>query len=330
VTGDGGLRAATAPASHVAAEIASQPAAWRQAAALAGDLRASLPRGPIALTGCGTSFHVAQSVAALWEGHGLGTADAFPASEMPVRDGYRAVVLISRSNTTTELVELLRRLHDRPSLALTGNSDGPVSAAATHTLALDFADERSIVQTRFATSVLALFRALVGADVEALATAASQALAAGPPRFDGVARFVFLGTGHAVGLAHEAALKMREAALTVTESYPAMEYRHGPIALAEPGVVVWMLGTPPPGLVEDVRRTGARVVDDPVDPLVDLVRVQAAAVALAEGKGLDPDHPRHLSRAVLLPELPLPEVSLPEVSLPRESLPGELLPGEGV
>jgi fructoselysine-6-P-deglycase FrlB-like protein len=291
----------TAHTSHVDVELASQPATWRQTTALVPDLRALLPGGPIALTGCGTPFNVAQSVAVLWESHGLGTADAFCASEMPVRDGYQKVVVISRSNATTELVDLLQRLGDRPSLAIVGDPAGPVSAAATHALALPFADERSVVQTRFATSVVALFRGLVGDDVETLATAATRALDAGPLRFESAHRYVFLGTGDGVGLAHEAALKMREAALTVTESYAAMEYRHGPIALAEPGVVVWILGTPPRGLVDEVLRTGATVVNDPVDPLIDLVRVQASAVALAHAKGLDPDHPRHLSRAVLLP-----------------------------
>ncbi len=93
---------------------------------------------------------------------------------------------------------------------------------------------------------------------------------------------------------------MREASRTVTESYPAMEYRHGPIALAEPNVVVWLLGAPPAGLVDDVLRTGATVVNDDLDPLVDLVRVQSTAVTIAHRKGLDADNPRHLTRAVLL------------------------------
>ncbi len=45
-------------------------------------------------------------------------------------------------------------------------------------------------------------------------------------------RIVFLGAGWTVGLASEAALKLREAAGAWTESYPAMEYRHGPISAA--------------------------------------------------------------------------------------------------
>jgi fructoselysine-6-P-deglycase FrlB-like protein len=284
---------------HVEREIASQPTSWLRAAELAETLRTVLPAGRIALTGCGTSFYVAQSVAVLWENAGLGQADAFAASEMPIRSDYSAVVVISRSGTTTELIDLLHRLGDAPTLALVG-SDGPVSAAATRSLTLAFADEQSVVQTRFATSVVALFRALVGQDVPALAEVAAAELARPVQTFAGVTRFVFLGTGTGVGLAHEAALKMREAARTVTESYPAMEYRHGPIALAEPGVVVWLLGPAPDGLVDDVLRTGATVIDDDLDPLVDLVRVQSAAIAIARDKNLDPDNPRHLTRAVLL------------------------------
>jgi len=287
------------PRLHVAAEIASQPESWRHAAGLADQLRILLPAGRIALTGCGTSFYVAQSVAMLWESAGLGQADAFAASEMPIRTDYDTVVVISRSGTTTEVVDLLHRLGDVRTLALVG-SDGPISGAAGNSLVLAFADEKSVVQTRFATSVVALFRALIGDDIQALADRAEQELRRPTLDFGTVERFVFLGTGAGVGLAHEAALKMREAARTVTESYPAMEYRHGPIALAEPGVVVWLFGTPPPGLVDDVLRTGATVVDAALDPLVDLVRVQSAAVAIADHKGLDADQPRNLTRAVLL------------------------------
>jgi fructoselysine-6-P-deglycase FrlB-like protein len=287
------------PGLHVAVEIASQPESWRHAAGLTDQLRALLPAGRIALTGCGTSFYVAQTVAVLWESARLGQADAFAASEMPIRTDYDTVVAISRSGTTTEVVDLLHRLGDIRTLALVG-SDGPISGAAGSSLVLAFADEKSVVQTRFATSVVALFRALVGDDVQRLADRAEHVLHQPTLEFGNVARFVFLGTGAGVGLAHEAALKMREAARTVTESYPAMEYRHGPIALAEPGVVVWLFGTPPSGLVDDVLRTGATVVDAALDPLVDLVRVQSTAIAIADHKGLDADQPRNLTRAVLL------------------------------
>ena len=61
-------------------------------------------------------------------------------------------------------------------------------------------------------------------------------------------QITFLGGGWTYGLAQEAALKMREAAGAWTEAYPAMEYRHGPIAITGRGRVAWMFGTLPDGL----------------------------------------------------------------------------------
>ena len=207
------------PGAFLAAEIASQPDCWRRAAGLAGDLRALLPAGRIALAGCGTSAYVAQAAAVHWETAGLGEADAFAASEMPAGRSYDTVVVVSRSGTTTEAADLLHRLGEARTVAVVGDAAGPVARAATHHLELGFADERSVVQTRFATSVVALFRALAGDDVGPVAAAAAAALGRPAPVPAGADRFVFLGTGAAVGLAHEAALKLREAALTVTESY---------------------------------------------------------------------------------------------------------------
>ena len=70
------------------------------------------------------------------------------------------------------------------------------------------------------------------------------------------------GTGWTVGLANEAALKLREAAQFWAESYLAMEYRHGPLSIAAPGRAVWPFGALPPGLAEQIRGTGATLVDD--------------------------------------------------------------------
>ena len=72
---------------------------------------------------------------------------------------------------------------------------------------------------------------------------------------------MFLGRGWTVGLANEAALKMREASGAWAESYPAMEYRHGPISVAGIRSAVWPLGDVEPDLLRDVAATGATVVD---------------------------------------------------------------------
>jgi fructoselysine-6-P-deglycase FrlB-like protein len=166
---------------------------------------------------------------------------------------------------------------------------------------LDFADERSVVQTRFATSQLALLRAHLGEDLGAAIADAELALAERLPESLVTAdQFTFLGRGWTVGLAAEAALKMREAATAWTESYPAMEYRHGPISIAGPGRVTWMFGELPIGMAEQIDNTGGTLVTSRLDPMADLVRAQRLAVAIAQAKGNNPDQPRNLTRSVIL------------------------------
>ena len=72
-------------------------------------------------------------------------------------------------------------------------------------------------------------------------------------------QFTFLGTGWTYGLANEAALKLREAAGMWTEAYPAMEYRHGPVAVTGEGSVVWLFGPPPDGLAAEIAAAGGRL-----------------------------------------------------------------------
>ena len=208
-------------------EIASQPECWCEAARLAraAEVRRKLPSAGarVAVVGCGTSLFMAQSFAALREGSGAGETDAFPASEFPLGRRYEHVVALTRSGTTTEVLRVLERLRTGVrSTAITTGEQLPAAAVATDTVALPFADERSVVQTRFATTSLALWRAWLGEDVTALADAAARVAGAELP--DGLTearQFTFVGQESAVGIAHEAALKGREAAQLWTESYDA-------------------------------------------------------------------------------------------------------------
>ena len=85
-----------------------------------------------------------------------------------------------------------------------------------------------------------------------------------------------------------------------TEAYPAMEYRHGPIAVTGPGSVVWLLGPAPDGLTREIAAAGGLVWQSQEDPMTELVRVHRLAAAAARARGLDPDQPRNLSRSVIL------------------------------
>lgn len=292
------------PAAHVTAEIASQPEVWLQAVALAAESADRLPRpgARVAVVGCGTSAFIAQAYAAYREGSGQGVTDAFVASEFPLGRSYDLIVAITRSGTTTEVLDLLAALPEsQRTLAIVGDPDSPGATAADDVILMAFADEKSVVQTRFATSVLALLRAGLGHDVAALAESAREALAADlPTGWENAEQFVFLGRGPGVGLATEAGLKMREAALAWAESYPAMDYRHGPISLAEPHSLIWFITEPPIGLPEQIRATGASVEWAGREPMVELVRMQRAAVAVALHRGYNPDLPRNLTRSIVL------------------------------
>jgi len=285
-------------------EIASQPECWAKAIEMAASAGPALPaRGErVAVIGCGSSLNVARCYAALREAAGHGETDAFPASEVPVTRCYDRMVYVSRTGTTTEVLEALRQAPDRArTTAVAADPGSPLVREAGHVVLLDFADELSVVSSRFITSSIVLLRAHLGADVRALPEAAARELARPlPPGLAERTEFTFLGRGWAAAIADEAALKLREASRTWAESYPAMEYRHGPISVSDENTAVWALGDMPPGLLADARYTGALVIASDADPLAGLIGAQRLAAVLAERKGIDPDQPRALSRSVIL------------------------------
>ncbi|GAA1491259.1 SIS domain-containing protein [Brachybacterium sacelli] len=283
-------------------ELRSQPQTWRRALDLLEQVRDLLPRPGerVLAIGCGTSWFMATAYAALREAAGQGVTDAATATEIPTGRDYDRVVALSRSGTTTEIIEVLAATA-APSVLLTAVAGGPAAAHADSEIVLDFADESSVVQTRFATTALALLRASLGDDLGAALTDAETVLATEPdPTWVAADQVTFLGTGWTKALADEAALKLREATRSWSESYFAMEYRHGPIAIAEPGRLVHLFGAAPAGLEAQVTETGATWVSTASDPLAQLVAVHLWALRRAERHGLDPDRPRHLSRAVHL------------------------------
>ena len=203
------------------------------------------PKARALLIGCGTSAFVAQSAAWLREQAGQGETDWAYASELPPDRGYEHVVAFTRSGTTTEVLQALggpaataRRV------AVTAEPDVEVRSVCDHLVDLSYADERlggaDPLPDRGA-------RAVAGGagrgSRPGAATTSTQVLADPLPvpagDFD---HFVYLGRGWTVGLAHEAALKMRECAQAWSESLPALDYRHGPIAAAGPSTLVVSLG----------------------------------------------------------------------------------------
>lgn len=287
-------------------EIKSQPAIWRAVLQRVDEARELLaaPGERLLFLGCGTSAFMAQSLAILREQAGLGESDWAYGSELPAPDRhYDRVVAITRSGTTTEVLDALAALRGSARVVTICAVPGmPVEDLSDDVFVLAEADERSVVQTRFPTTLLVLARAAFGEDVSGLAAECEAALEVPLPDVSRFDHYVYLGRGWSQGLATEAALKIREAAQAWAESYPALDYRHGPIAVAGERSLVWIFNPVPDGLVADVEAVGATVVTSTDDPVVQLVIAQRIAVALAHHRGLDPDRPRHLSRSIILAE----------------------------
>ena len=212
------------PGAHMAAELASQPETWARAADLR-DEQALLPASGarIAVVGCGTSWFIAQSYAWLREAGGHGETDAFAASEAFVDRGYDAVVALTRSGTTTEVLELVERLrgrgahrrrHRRRDLAAR-RPRRRRGDPAVRRRAVGRADP---VRHHRPRPLPRLARRGPRRRRSPMPSAPSPRTL--DPALVDAEQFTFLGRGWTVGLAHEAALKMREAVAVVDRVVP--------------------------------------------------------------------------------------------------------------
>ncbi|GAA6527003.1 SIS domain-containing protein [Intrasporangium sp. DVR] len=294
--------------SHLEREIVTQPDDWQRAVARVPEVADLLPQAGerVATIGCGTSWFMGQAYAARRESLGLGPTDAFAASEHRLDRGYDRVVLISRSGTTSEVLEVVEHLRAEgtPHVSFVATAGTAIAERSAATVLMADVDEQAVVQTRFATSTLALLRASLGEDLTPAIEQARAVLAEDEAscltRLVDAEQVTFLGRDWAIGIATEAALKLRESAQFWSESYPAMEYRHGPISIAAPGRAVWAFGEVPAGLSDEVAATGAHFEHRDLDPLAELVRVHRLCLAKARRAGLDPDEPRNLTRSIVL------------------------------
>ena len=323
------------------AEIASQPQVWPEAIAAgmaATQLQESLRAGATLYTGCGSTAHLAATLAASHRQNLPTLAWAETAAEVwlaPDAAPRRAetVVAVSRSGETTETIEacLRARRSGAAVFAVTANVSSSLSSVADGAVYVDFAAEESVVQTRSFTSMLlaALSAQLSTAgqdaldvlrDVDGLGAALMEQ--AGPvidrladPSFEAV---YILGSGFSGGLACEGALKIKEMSGTFCEAFPVLDFRHGPISLVDrhsAALVLCGAGLPYElAVAEDIEACGAYAATVGPDPgcLVEtphevseyasavarLVIPQLAGLRRGVAKGLDPDAPRGVTAYV--------------------------------
>ncbi len=291
----------TQPATHLEREVASQPDAWRTVVGRAAGLVDLLPAPGerVAVVGAHLLF-VAQAYAGLRESPGRGVTDAWPASEhrigrgstrcspSPVGHHHQG----GRAARGPARLTAPDRRHRRPRPR---SSTSPRPSCWTRSTSVGGPDP-------FATATLALLRASLGHDLEPASADAESVLASarGPSRRALTASRSPSRRGWTVGLAHEAALKLREAAQVWTESYPAMETRRGPISIATAERLTWALGEVPPGLGDDVPTTGAASGAARSTRWPTSSRCACCASRTGRRGGSGPDFPRHLSGSIIL------------------------------
>jgi glucosamine--fructose-6-phosphate aminotransferase (isomerizing) len=255
----------------------------------------------------------------------------------PVVTQPRGTVMLafSRSGTTTETVravERFRRLGGESVVAVTCDPDSELARAADVVWVTAAAAERSVAQTRSFSTMLLVAQAIAGAlaghdpsALDKLPAHAERLLADARVPVSDIARdraltsFYFLASDPLFGVASEGMLKLKEMSLTASEAYHSLEFRHGPMSMCDASAVVVGLVSPERAarelaVLDDVRAHTGRIVTigDRADlhvpgslprwvrPVLYLVPLQLLALERALAKGLDPDHPRHLTAVIHL------------------------------
>lgn len=253
---------------HIYAEITSQGRVWQ--ATLAGFVGRQAvvsewldqPHDQVLFTGCGSTYYLSLSAAAIWRSLTGEIARAVPASEAWLFPGLafsgRPALLaaVSRSAATSETIRAVEEYRQRTGydfLSLTCYADRGLALQTPYTLVADQAVEQSVVQTRAFTSLLLLAQAAAAlaanlpdslSRLGILGPAFDRLLACYEPLAKHLAqdkrlqRFIFLGSGVQYGLACEAMLKMKETSLSPSEAYHFLEFRHGPMSVAGPGTLI--------------------------------------------------------------------------------------------
>lgn len=329
------------------AEIREAPeAVRRQSESLAAplaSLSAVLARRPprLAITCArGSSAHAATFAKHLLERYcGIPVAAAAPSITSIYHqrlniDG-QLFIAISQSGRSDDLVENVEAARKSGALTVTivNDPESPLAAASEIVLPIAAGPERSVAATKsFIASTAALLR------LTALWTGNQEMLGACcrlPGRLEQASTLdwaqavhalrratscAILGRGPTLGIAREAALKLKETCDLHAEAYSSAEFYHGPIALVAPEYPVLVFkpadeaGATVANVALNLRQKGATVLitgagpdrsdclpvmgaDQPDADAICLVQSFYGCVAqLAKSRGRDAEKPRHLHK----------------------------------
>ncbi len=265
----------------------------------------------------------------------LATPSLHTVYDAPMRYTDGLVIGISQSGASPDVVAVLAaaRAQGCVTVAVTNDPASPMAEAATHVIALQTGEERSVAATKTYTTSLAAAAALaagIAGDAEK-----TRELAGGPDalrrqlaRLGGIdavadaaadwSRLAVIGRGANYATAFEAALKIKELAGVAAEPASPADFLHGPVAMLDPGFPV--LAILPAGsggaAIRDVlaaahdrdadvtvigdapgeRQLSVEPVPEWLSPLCAVIPAQLLAVGAAERRGVDVDRPVGLQK----------------------------------
>ncbi|CAM2860930.1 glutamine--fructose-6-phosphate transaminase (isomerizing) [Skermania piniformis] len=275
----------------------------------------------------------------------------------PVLDRSTLVIAISQSGETADTLEAVRHAKEQKArvLAVCNTNGAQIPREADAVLYTRAGPEIGVAATKsFLAQITATY--LVGLaiaqargtkypdevareyqDLEAMPELVSRVLESGAAiraiarTFAHSSTVLFLGRHVGYPVALEGALKLKELAYMHAEGFAAGELKHGPIALIEDGLPVFIVMPSPKGRavlhakllsnIREIQARGARTIviaeegDDTVRPFADdLIEIPAAptllqpllstvplqifAAEVAQARGYDVDKPRNLAKSV--------------------------------
>lgn len=295
----------------------------------------------------GTSDNAARYAQYLWGVHarlavGLATPSVHTLYESAPNLSRALVVGISQSGQSEDVRRVIRdaRAQGALTVSLTNNASSPLAHEAEYHLDLSAGKELSVAATKTYTAELTAVAMLAAAFTESAllsdplkrlpdlmrATLDSNSTA-WVERYRYMERYAVIGRGYNYCTAFEISLKIKELCYIPGEEYSEADFRHGPIAVVQPGFPMILVA--PRGdtfskqveLLEQLRQRGAeclvvtnapecadlarRVLPIPADvpewlsPIVAVLPGQLFALSLAQARGLPIDQPRGLSKVTV-------------------------------
>ena len=268
----------------------------------------------------------------------------------PLIDSKTLCIFISQSGETADTIAALKLSKEKgaKTIAISNVIGSSITREADYSLYTHAGPEIAVASTKAYTSQVTLlvilaiyFAEILGIENETLTDLKKEILEL-PKKVEetlsvsenvkNIAKTIFqekdiffLGRGIDETVAREGSLKLKEISYIHSESYPAGELKHGPIALIENGITVIGILTDS-NLVEksisnlqEVITRGAKtlvitnqnlnkdlfdfVIEIPktnsfVSPILSIIPLQLLSYYISKEKGLDVDKPRNLAKSV--------------------------------